>query len=300
MNKLLKTAELIFAGILGVLIIAGLVVCFTGRGANKVPEEKKRLVADLGTLSVADVSAEKASKTGEKDENEQTPDETENGDEKPQIGTQEDEPKPESKEALLNALREELRAQMDQGAVPEFSAAEQAEIRSAFSDTVFFGDSVAQAIGTYGMVDPSSVIYKRGGTLDTLYPLTEQVKQVYPGKVVIFTGLNDCNHYMENLAGYEADYIKILDSLSETVGAENIAVLSLLPPSNALGATRDDLRQAPVFDGKLREICGAKGVTYIDIQWMVNQAYYLEDGIHFNAAFYRTLFRYLKTAMFTK
>lgn len=301
MNKRLKEAGILSAGTVGVLLLLGLILFLTGKGANKVSDAERRKVAALGTLSVADVSGEIQAKRGESAGKEETADGSRGASENSEIetdsgtssGNESREENAARKEAQLSALRDRLRGEIDRKEVPEFSETEKAELRRFFGKTVFFGDSVTEAIASYGIVDAGSVIYKRGGTQDVLYPLLSRVREAYPERVVLFTGLNDCNHYLEDLPGYEADYKKSLDYLLETVPKENIVVLSLLPPSEAFGATRDDLRQAPVFDGRLREICGEKGVRYADIYWMVHQDYYLSDGIHFNEAFYRQMFRYL-------
>ncbi len=193
----------------------------------------------------------------------------------------------------LSELQAFITDELNANSITALSSDELAEIRARFDRTVFFGDSMAQAFIEYELIDATKVVYKRGGTIDTITEKTSSVAGKLPEKVVIFTGLNDCNHYMERMDAYEADYRKMLDEIIPIVGASNVYVLSLTPPSNAFGATRADLAQAPVFDQRLREICQSTGVNYIDLYWMVRQSRYRGDGIHFDKLFYQELLRYL-------
>ena len=117
-----------------------------------------------------------------------------------------------------------------------------------------------------------------------------------PKQVVIFTGLNDCNHYTE-IADYRRDYVTMLQQLKASIPGVNIIVSSLLAPSDALGQVRADLVRAPQFDQELRSICQENDVTYVDSTWIVRQKNYLDDGIHMNRTFYRVWFRYLKALL---
>ncbi len=187
----------------------------------------------------------------------------------------------------------EFSGYLDEGTVPPLSEDELAAFRSRFSETVFFGDSMAQALGTYGIVPENRVLYLRGGVLQTLLPKADELAGLYPAQVIIWTGLNDCNFYMEKYEEYTQDLRTLLQKVSAVCGAENVTVLSLLPPSDALGAVRDDLRQAPVFDQILQNVAAEQGVRYLDTCWIVRQRLYDADGIHFQKEFYEILARYL-------
>ena len=197
-----------------------------------------------------------------------------------------------SQDTTLDSLIAEWNRQLDEGTVANLTEEEQIAVRSLFANTIFFGDSMTQAIGEYGFLDMSNIVYQRSATIDVLIGKVPEVAATFPKQVIIFTGLNDCNHYTE-IADYRRDYLTMIEQLKASIPGVKLVVSSLLSPSDALGQVRADLVRAPLFDQELRSICEETGVTYVDSTWIVRQGNYLDDGIHMNRTFYRVWFRYL-------
>ncbi len=196
----------------------------------------------------------------------------------------------------LDAMIAQWNEELDTDTVTNLTDEEQIAVRTLFVNTIFFGDSMTQAIGEYGFLDMTNIIYQRSATIDVLITKIPEVAATLPKQVVIFTGLNDCNHYTE-IANYRRDYQAMLQQLKASIPGVKIVVSSLLPPSDALGQVRADLVRAPQFDQELRSICQENDVTYVDSTWIVRQQNYLDDGIHMNRTFYRIWFRYLKALL---
>lgn len=196
----------------------------------------------------------------------------------------------------LDAMIAQWNEELDTDTVTNLTDEEQIAVRTLFVNTIFFGDSMTQAIGEYGFLDMTNIIYQRSATIDVLITKIPEVAATLPKQVVIFTGLNDCNHYTE-IADYRRDYQAMLQQLKASIPGVKIVVSSLLPPSDALGQVRADLVRAPQFDQELRSICQENDVTYVDSTWIVRQQNYLDDGIHMNRTFYRIWFRYLKALL---
>ena len=186
--------------------------------------------------------------------------------------------------------------ELDADTVTNLTDEEQVAVRTLFANTIFFGDSMTQAIGEYGFLDMTNIVYQRSATIDVLITKIPEVAATLPKQVVIFTGLNDCNHYTE-IADYRRDYVTMLQQLKAYIPGVKIIVSSLLSPSDALGQVRADLVRAPQFDQELRSICQENDATYVDSTWIVRQKNYLDDGIHMNRTFYRVWFRYLKALL---
>ena len=196
----------------------------------------------------------------------------------------------------LDAMIAQWNEQLDADTVTNLTDEEQVAVRTLFANTIFFGDSMTQAIGEYGFLDMTNIVYQRSATIDVLITKIQEVAATLPKQVVIFTGLNDCNHYTD-IADYRRDYVTMLQQLKASIPGVNIIVSSLLSPSDALGQVRADLVRAPQFDQELRSICQENDVTYVDSTWIVRQKNYLDDGIHMNRTFYRVWFRYLKALL---
>ncbi|MBR5347955.1 MAG: hypothetical protein IK125_01820 [Lachnospiraceae bacterium] len=196
----------------------------------------------------------------------------------------------------INDFKEEWNAKLDANDVRNLSAEEQQQIHALFMNTIFFGDSMTQAIGDYGFIDMSQVVYKRSASLDALKEKIPEVAAVFPERVIIFVGLNNCNHYKTPEEFADA-FTVMVQSLREQIPGVSLYVSSLLPPSEVLGSTRADLVRAPMYDALLNHTANLLGVTYIDSNWIVRQQNYLKDGIHMNRTFYRVWFRYLQMLM---
>lgn len=302
-TNLLRIAFLILGGFLLAFVALGLVFNFRLKRST-VTAEAKSLVENLGTKSEIDVASELAAL-------QQTEAQTQEADTQGQMETQElaqndpaegqeqnQAPVETEQESgtLLDALIAQWNEQLDADTVTNLSEEEQIAVHTLFANTIFFGDSMTQAISDCGFMDAANVVYQRSATIDVLIPKIPEVAATLPQQVVIFTGLNDCNHYTD-IADYRRDYVTMLQQLKASIPGVRIVVSSLLPPSDAFGATRPDLARAPQFDQELRAICQENDVTYVDSTWIVRQKNYQEDGIHMNRTFYRVWFRYLKALL---
>lgn len=196
----------------------------------------------------------------------------------------------------LDAMIVQWNEELDADTVTNLTDEEQVAVRTLFANTIFFGDSMTQAIGEYGFLDMTNIVYQRSATIDVLITKIPEVAATLPKQVVIFTGLNDCNHYTE-IADYRRDYVTMLQQLKASIPGVKIIVSSLLSPSDALGQVRADL----VRHHSLIRNLGASVRKMMLHMWtalgLCCQKNYLDDGIHMNRTFYRVWFRYLKALL---
>ncbi len=329
-TRLLRIALSILGSFLLAFVVLGLVFTFRIKKST-VTAEAKSLVENLGTKSELDAASELAAlkqtevqtqaagleqaETQDLAQNESQTKESVQGTEQAQTDLAQGETTAEAANSVqaqvqdqtqtengqesgtsLDAMIAQWNEQLDADTVTNLTDEEQVAVRTLFANTIFFGDSMTQAIGEYGFLDMTNIVYQRSATIDVLITKIPEVAATLPKQVVIFTGLNDCNHYTD-IADYRRDYVTMLQQLKASVPGVNIIVSSLLSPSDALGQVRADLVRAPQFDQELRSICQENDVTYVDSTWIVRQKNYLDDGIHMNRTFYRVWFRYLKALL---
>ena len=329
-TRLLRIALSILGSFLLAFVVLGLVFTFRIKKST-VTAEAKSLVENLGKKSELDVASELAAlkqteaqtqaagleqaETKDLAQNESQTQELVQGTEQSQVDLAQGETTAEAANSVqaqvqdqaqtengqesgtsLDAMIAQWNEQLDADTVTNLTDEEQVAVRTLFANTIFFGDSMTQAIGEYGFLDMTNIVYQRSATIDVLITKIPEVAATLPKQVVIFTGLNDCNHYTD-IADYRRDYVTMLQQLKASVPGVNIIVSSLLSPSDALGQVRADLVRAPQFDQELRSICQENDVTYVDSTWIVRQKNYLDDGIHMNRTFYRVWFRYLKALL---
>ena len=327
---LLRIALSILGSFLLAFVVLGLVFTFRIKKST-VTAEAKSLVENLGTKSELDAASELAAlkqtevqtqaagleqaETQDLAQNESQTQESVQGTEQTQVDLAQGETTAEAANSVqvqvqdqtqtengqesgtsLDAMIAQWNEQLDADTVTNLTDEEQVAVRTLFANTIFFGDSMTQAIGEYGFLDMTNIVYQRSATIDVLITKIPQVAATLPKQVVIFTGLNDCNHYTD-IADYRRDYVTMLQQLKTSIPGVKIIVSSLLSPSDALGQVRADLVRAPQFDQELRSICQENDVTYVDSTWIVRQKNYLDDGIHMNRTFYRVWFRYLKALL---
>lgn len=329
-TRLLRIALSILGSFLLAFMVLGLVFTFRIKKST-VTAEAKNLVENLGTKSEIDAASELAAlqqtevqtqaagleqaETQDLLQNEGQTQESVQGTEQTQVDLAQGETTAEAANSVqaqvqdqaqtengqesgtsLDAMIAQWNEELDADTVTNLTDEEQVAVRTLFANTIFFGDSMTQAIGEYGFLDMTNIVYQRSATIDVLITKIPEVAATLPKQVVIFTGLNDCNHYTE-IADYRRDYVTMLQQLKASIPGVKIIVSSLLPPSDALGQVRADLVRAPQFDQELRSICQENDVTYVDSTWIVRQKNYLDDGIHMNRTFYRVWFRYLKALL---
>lgn len=327
---LLRIALSILGSFLLAFVVLGLVFTFRIKKST-VTAEAKSLVENLGTKSELDAASELAAlkqtevqtqaagleqaETQDLAQNESQTQESVQGTEQTQVDLAQGETTAEAANSVqvqvqdqtqtengqesgtsLDAMIAQWNEQLDADTVTNLTDEEQVAVRTLFANTIFFGDSMTQAIGEYGFLDMTNIVYQRSATIDVLITKIPEVAATLPKQVVIFTGLNDCNHYTD-IADYRRDYVTMLQQLKTSIPGVKIIVSSLLSPSDALGQVRADLARAPQFDQELRSICQENDVTYVDSTWIVRQKNYLDDGIHMNRTFYRVWFRYLKALL---
>ena len=327
---LLRIALSILGSFLLAFVVLGLVFTFRIKKST-VTAEAKSLVENLGTKSELDAASELAAlkqtevqtqaagleqaETQDLAQNESQTQESVQGTEQTQVDLAQGETTAEAANSVqvqvqdqtqtengqesgtsLDAMIAQWNDQLDADTVTNLTDEEQVAVRTLFANTIFFGDSMTQAIGEYGFLDMTNIVYQRSATIDVLITKIPEVAATLPKQVVIFTGLNDCNHYTD-IADYRRDYVTMLQQLKTSIPGVKIIVSSLLSPSDALGQVRADLVRAPQFDQELRSICQENNVTYVDSTWIVRQKNYLDDGIHMNRTFYRVWFRYLKALL---
>ena len=329
-TRLLRIALSILGSFLLGFVVLGLVFTFRIKKST-VTAEAKSLVENLGTKSELDAASELAAlkqtevqtqaagleqaETQDLAQNESQTQESVQGTEQTQVDLAQGETTAEAANSVqvqvqdqtqtengqesgtsLDAMIAQWNEQLDADTVTNLTDEEQVAVRTLFANTIFFGDSMTQAIGEYGFLDMTNIVYQRSATIDVLITKIPEVAATLPKQVVIFTGLNDCNHYTD-IADYRRDYVTMLQQLKTSIPGVKIIVSSLLSPSDALGQVRADLVRAPQFDQELRNICQENDVTYVDSTWIVRQKNYLDDGIHMNRTFYRVWFRYLKALL---
>lgn len=153
------------------------------------------------------------------------------------------------------------------------------------------GDSTAEGLTAYGILDSSSVIWTRGRTIQYMKEDIGPVLNYKPDVLFLSYGANDLLSWNGNVDGYINAYSNVLDYLSSTLPNTRICINSVLPVSNEAKEKNSAYNYQEEFNTRLKELCGSRGITFIDNSFILNNSpdgkVYESDGVHPRPFYYR-------------
>nr|WP_296262798.1 GDSL-type esterase/lipase family protein [uncultured Merdimonas sp.] len=181
--------------------------------------------------------------------------------------------------------------------IQELEAAERAAdeewaSRSAnekFANSLVLGDSIAQGLYEYGVLDSSHVLAERGAGLvngggELAASQIAQAKSLAPQALFLSYGMNDMN--VTDQESFLAAYRQALEDLKESLPDTAIYVNSILPVQQDTAAEQPAYANIPQYNEGLKSLCDELGITFIDNTDLVKEEYYADDGIHMAPAYY--------------
>ena len=159
-------------------------------------------------------------------------------------------------------------------------------IKEKFAGAVVLGDSVAEGFLEYDILNASSVAAEIGVHLDELDGQISKVKELSPGVLFLYLGMNDVTATNGDVDRFVSEYKSVLDRLREEVPDAHIFVNSIFPVLDTAVENEPALERISEYNTVLSEMCTKLQIGFIDNTELVSDQYYEEDGIHFKAGFY--------------
>lgn len=185
-------------------------------------------------------------------------------------------------------------------------------LNSYFDDAVFIGDSLTEGIKLYGVMSNATVLSHTGLGLDNIYT-KEVVEQEDGTKISVMDALAKAENVSKiyilmgpNSIGYKKDtfiskYGAILDSIKLYHPNATIYLQSMLPVTTNNKYNLDN-KVIDEYNLALIDLAEEKQIYFLDVNSSLkgsDGALPTEaspaDGMHFNAAYYKKWFEYLKT-----
>ena len=182
----------------------------------------------------------------------------------------------------ITAIEEKIRLLEQQDGAGE----EGRSIKERFAGAVVLGDSVAEGFEEYDILNASSVAAEIGVHLDELDEQIAKVKELSPGILFLYLGLNDVTATNGDVDRFVSEYKEVLTRIREEVPDAHLFVNSIFPVQKKALEKEPLLEKIPEYNDALKELCDSQTVAFIDNTDLVSDEYYEEDGIHFKAAFY--------------
>ncbi len=153
------------------------------------------------------------------------------------------------------------------------------------------GDSTAEGLSAYGILDPSNVIWTRGQTIQYMPASIGPAIEYNPDVLFLSYGANDLLSWNGNVDGYINAYANTLNYISSVLPNTRICVNSILPVSEQAMSKNSAYTYQNEFNTRLKELCDSRGITFIDNSFILNNSpdgrVYESDGVHPRPFYYK-------------
>lgn len=155
-----------------------------------------------------------------------------------------------------------------------------------FSSSVILGDSRAESIVSYEILDSSPVVAYKGRNLISAQKEGDINKAISlaPANLFLTYGLNDVELYGDS-SDFIKEYEKVIKDIQSKLPNTKIYVNSIFKVNDKAISESPALKNVPQFNAAIINMCNKLGVTYIDGSSIVDESSYEDDGIHFKPGF---------------
>ncbi|MEK4677522.1 MULTISPECIES: GDSL-type esterase/lipase family protein [Bacillus] len=191
--------------------------------------------------------------------------------------------------------------------VAQKKSPENKEFKSIFKNSVFFGDSMIEAISYYGFLDDENVLGSAGGATMFALDEVEDVVKRKPEHIFMNFGSNDLllptdleGKPIENPVKFSIDnYSNLIQKLREKLPNVKIHLLSVTPVTDKNLEEKPQYKHISEYNSELKELAKREKVDYIDLSpiFEKNRDLHDSDGVHFKAGYYKVLLEQLKNSI---
>lgn len=169
--------------------------------------------------------------------------------------------------------------------------------KTRFDNVVFLGDSITEYLRTQSILNPDSVLAKKGEHLGQASKHIDEIKKIKPEKLVILYGANDLDSSFETT--YKEKYIDLINKIKAEVPNVKIYLQAPLPVYEQLSTKRNpnyNNQNIKIMDGIVKNVAKETHTTYIPSSDLgITDSMYEPDGIHFKYQFYKNWLYYLSS-----
>ena len=151
------------------------------------------------------------------------------------------------------------------------------------------GDSMAEGLDCYGVLNKENVVWHRGRRIDTMSADLEKVKAYNPNYLFLAYGANDIKSWTSNVDGWIAKYREAIMRIQSELPNTKIIVNSVLPVSDYATANDPSFTYQPMYNDALKNLAKELGIQFLEngvyLADRVNS--FSPDGVHPKVPFFQ-------------
>lgn len=156
-------------------------------------------------------------------------------------------------------------------------------------NAMVIGDSMAEGLTAYGVLDNQSVIWKRGRRIDIMTKDLPPVIEAQPKYLFLAYGSNDLKMWNGNVDSFISSYQKSIEYIQSVLPNTTIIINSVLPASAKAQQKDPAFQYQELFNTHLKELADSLNIDFLE-----NSSFLLEkenpyssDGVHPKAFFFQ-------------
>ncbi len=158
--------------------------------------------------------------------------------------------------------------------------------KALFANSVIMGDSIAEGLEYYNVLESSSVVARIGANMASLENEYATVTALSPKNIFLYYGINDIAYIHDDYEKFRGQYEKVITRLKQDLPRANIYANMLFPVINLDREGGEYYADLTPYNQIIKEVCEQYGVVCLDNTGIVKEEYYEPDGMHFKMSFY--------------
>ncbi|GAB6523985.1 GDSL-type esterase/lipase family protein [Bacillus cereus] len=180
--------------------------------------------------------------------------------------------------------------------------------KSTFKESLFYGDSIFEAISSYELLDDKNIFAGNGKAAFMALEKTDggddvdEIAKRSPKHIFMNLGMNDLYLPGENPVKLAvSNYVKVIQKVKEKLPNIKIHLMSITPVSEELLAKDTQLKQINDLNVAIKDMAKSEKVDFIDLSPIFEKNNIKDlydkkanDGMHFDEKYYPILFEHVK------
>ena len=157
------------------------------------------------------------------------------------------------------------------------------------------GDSMAEGLDCYRVLNKENVVWHRGRRIDNMYLDLESVKAYNPNYLFLAYGANDIKSFRGNVDVWIAKYKEAIINIQSELPNTKIIVNSVLPVSDYAATNDPSFTYQPMYNDALKNLAKELGVQFLEngvyLADRINS--FSADGVHPKVPFFQNWGRHM-------